>query len=338
MSYIKTTTQPGYSQTETVITDPENNLKMNSTLDVDIDGNGSIDNRDFSVFSYDAMGQLISQYTSFDRDVDGVVDFERFSSWVWNTDGTLDLEETHSPDWNQDGAPDDQSIRALTYDASGHVTKDEKLWYYDGAPSNDYRVVETTYTADGQPDVTTIDDSMFLDFVIAEDRNYDALGRITEIQRMDPFDYGDEAFHPEESWTYNPDGSVTYSNVTGQTPYGNFAELTTKLSFVTPTQTKELIEGRDGNGAVVFRMQHEEWYSKIHPGELTTVLDSFDVNLDGKFNPGGNRGDYRTKEVLKYSDFDLDGNRDVVYHTVDIGLDKVIDFQMEITPIDLIIA
>lgn len=337
MSYIKTTKQQGYSQTETVTTDPLTNLPTSIVLDVDIDGNGSLDNRDSSVLFHDASGHLTGKYTEFDRGLDGI-DFSQWEYWSYNPDGSLATEETLSPDFNGNGVADNQSVRTFTYDGSGHVTRDEKLWYYDGQPSNDYRVVETTYTPTGQPDIITTDDSIILDFVVAEDRDYDALDRLTDISRMDPFDYGDEEFHPEEHWSYNPDGSVTYSNVTGQTPYGNFASLTTKLSFITPTQTKELIEGKDGNGAVVFRMQHEEWYSKAHPGELTTVLDSFDVNLDGKFNPGGNRGDYRTKGVLKYSDINGDLDRDLSFHSMDIGLDKVIDFQMEITPIDPIIA
>lgn len=260
------------------------------------------------------------------------------TSEVTYSDGKLVLERVESPDLNGDTLPDYSSTRTLTYNDSGLLAVDETKFYFDGVQSTtDYRKVENTYTADGKVDVTLTDDWAFLDYIIGRDCDYDEQGRLVVVKEMDPFDWGDEAYHHTGDVFYDDaSNKITYAGSAvwdaGFQQGQHYDNLAVQTVSDTGSYTKELITSNNAVGEVVFRAQNEKWYNK--KGELTTVLTSFDVNLDSKFTPGSQSGyqDYRTKEVMKYDDGVM------VSQTVDVGLDKVMDYTMTLTPVDMLVS
>lgn len=247
----------------------------------------------------------------------------------------LVLESTQSPDMNGDGISDYSSERTCTYNSSGLLAVDETKFYFDGVQSTvDYIKVEKTYTPAGKADVTLTDDWAYLDFIIGRDCDYDSSGRLVLVKEMDPFDYGDELYHQTGKVTYNTaaksatfTGSAVYDS--GHEDGWGFGNLTVQTLSKTASYSKELVTSKDASGKIVFRMQEEKWFDG--EGKLTTVLESFDKNLDGKFNPGSGSGykDFRTKEILKYDSSDV-----LVSHTVDEGVNGSIDYTMTLTPMD----
>lgn len=260
------------------------------------------------------------------------------TSEVTYSDGKLVLERVESPDLNGDTLPDYSSTRTLTYNDSGLLAVDETKFYFDGVQSTtDYRKVENTYTADGKVDVTLTDDWAFLDYIIGRDCDYDEQGRLVVVKEMDPFDWGDEAYHQTGSVFYDDAAKkITYAGSavwdSGQEDAYGFSNVAVQTISKTARYSKELVTSNDPTGAIIFRMQEEKWYNSN--GQLTTILESVDGNLDGKFNPGGlsNHQDYRTKEVMKY---DADGV--MVFHTVDEGLNGI-EYTMTLTPVDMLVS
>lgn len=336
MQFLKKIRDHDLASTETITFD--GTFSFNDIF-IDYGADGTIDRREYHISESFSDGLMVGTHTAYDLDGDEYIDLNEYTNRTWDTSGRLLTVDQCTSDLDNDNQVDYRSLLTYTYDSSGLLTQAETLYFFNGVQSTaDYRLETFTYTAAGLPDVETVDDWAFYDFVVGKDSDYDSLDRITSVSRMDEFVYGDEGYHVTETWSYAPDGSVTYSNVTGQTEWGFFASLTTKLTYDTATKTSELIEGKDANGDVVFRAKEEIWRNYF--GEETDILTSYDGNLDGSFTPGSksNYMDSRDRTKMKYADIFGDSDRELVFHTVDIGLDKVIDYQMEITPIDTILA
>jgi hypothetical protein len=331
MSYTRKIDYNGFSSSESVTTDASGRV-LSRSMATDYGADGVTDNFKTTSCAYDAAGVLMGEHVTFDTNGDGLTDFEQFRSLQYDGFGRMILDRVDTGDGDGNGVADNSSVTAYTFDSFGNLTVEETRGYVEGFEDpTSYRRVDTSYTQEGWKDVTLIDDAALYDFVVGEDCDYDSTGRMISIDRMDPFVWADEGWHRTDTWLFDDaNAKIIYA---GQ----HFVTRTT-VTQVSSSHTKELVEYIGPAEDVYKRDLIETWRNA--DGLVTDRLTSHDGNLDGKFTPGSKSGylDGRDRERFKYADLDGDGaNDDVISHTIDYGLDKIIDYS-EVVTFDPLVA
>ncbi len=116
-------------------------------LELDNDGNGSIDYRAASVRTYDANGRVATGTTSIDNDADGSPNQRTTQTWTYDASQNL-LSDVIETDSDGDGIPNTRMTRTRTYDELGNLTAVHTI--------NDLG-------ADGTPDTTSLETRTYVD-------------------------------------------------------------------------------------------------------------------------------------------------------------------------------
>lgn len=321
MFYRKTTIdRRGQIKTVETVKEDASGRAVSSTKDYDSGLDGVIDTREHRTFSYDSSGKLSFETLGVDQSANGSIDYSEETGYAY-VSGRLSSKTATSPDGDGDGLPDYTKSETFKYNSSGKETEHKTEWLWNGDTQfAEYRLETKTYTPSGQLDRLIIDDPQIYDFIVGTDRDYDSKGRIKAVKKMDEFKYGDSAWHTEETWAYDDaKGTVIYK--------GNGQHIKSKFTYPSSNHTQELKEWIGADGKIYKRDLFETWKNK--DGLVTTTLNSHDWNLDGKYTSADAKGKngFRDKETWVYSDGEL------VSHTLDLGIDKVLDYSMTVEDI-----